>query len=553
MEKKVNYLPIVQAMEQLVQRVKTLKVKREDPYGKIVNHQISGIRIAYLTYEDHMISYLNGIADTQKQVKQIPEMLFTLFYENEKKVMRFELPVRSNFLFDPEGMLSHIWPSLAIAIDQLFDEFYASKSEENKFYQEDLVDPVVMNESEFQLSMVEKIPQSVQEAFLDLQRDCYLMDKVAKLDAALTSKRKLWIVVDSWGTKVLQKQDTAHTSLSFTVVNNQKRVFEKTFSNIYCDWRAFEDQLPTLRKNCQHFFFSLERKQLESGIYPLIFAPSAVGTLFHEALAGHMLSGTFILTEESNIFKGKLGKKIAKNGFMDILNQIQIWDCPRDESMVASYQYDMEGAEAKDVCLIDHGKVKNFLLDKNSASYLKLSNNGHALAGDFLTQVLYNFMIIPEARVPEPRVSNLTIVSEVDYSLEEMKADMLDQFGYYFWVESSSGEVNVETGTFNLNVDHLVKIYKNGDKEYFYGGVFSANLTDFLSAIHVVSSCYGRMQGYCGSSSGWVPTEEFVPAMVVYGVNWAPAALPEKNKILNLKRDKFIPKSWERKNSSFEC
>lgn len=201
---------------------------------------------------------------------------------------------------------------------------------------------------------------------------------------------------------------------------------------------------------------------------------------------------------------------------------------------------------------IDHGKVKNFLLDRNSASYLKLPNNGHALAEDFVTQIFYNFMIIPEARVPEPRVSNLKIVSEMDYPLEEMKADILDQFGYYLWVESSSGEVNVETGTFNLNVDSLVKISQNGDKKYFHGGIFSANLTDFLSAIQAVSSSYGRIQGYCGSTSGWVPTEELVPAMVVYGVNWAPSALPEKNKILNLKRDKYIPTDWEQKTSSFE-
>ncbi len=552
MEKQTNYLPIVQAMGQLVQRAKTLKVKREDPYGNRVNHQISDIRIAYLNYEDSTISYINGIASEQKKVKQIPEMLFTIFYQNKKKVIRFDLPVKSNFLFYPEGILSFIWPSLAIAIDQLFDEFYASKSEDNKFHQEDPANPIVMNESDFLLPTVSAIPQSVHNSFLELVKDCYLLERVAKVDAALTSKRKLWIVVDSLGTKILQKQDTFHTSLNLTVVNNQKRVFEKIFSNIYHDWKAFEDKILTLRDDCQNFFFSLERKQLESGIYPLIFAPSAVGTLFHEALAGHMLSGSFILTEKSNIFKGKLGKNIAKNGFMEILNQIQVWDCPRDEGMIASYQYDMEGTEAKNVCLIDHGRVKNFLLDKNSASYLKLSNNGHALAGDFVTQVLYNFMIIPEARIPEPRVSNLKIVSDVDYSLEEMKAGMLEQFGYYFYVESHVGEVDVETGTFNLKVDSLVKISKNGKKEYFYDGVFSANLTDFLSAIQAVSSSYGRTQGYCGSTSGWVPTEEFVPAMVVYGVNWAPLPLPEKNKILKLKRDKYIPKDWEKKSSSFE-
>ena len=88
MEKQTNYLPIVQAMNQLVQRAKTLKVKREDPYGNRVNHQISDIRIAYLNYEDSTISYINGIASEQKKVKQNPEKLNTIYYQKKKKQKR---------------------------------------------------------------------------------------------------------------------------------------------------------------------------------------------------------------------------------------------------------------------------------------------------------------------------------------------------------------------------------------------------------------------------------------------------------------------------------
>ena len=53
MEKKesLNYLPIVQAIEQLVQRAGSLKIKKENPNGDITSHTISGIRIAYLKKE----------------------------------------------------------------------------------------------------------------------------------------------------------------------------------------------------------------------------------------------------------------------------------------------------------------------------------------------------------------------------------------------------------------------------------------------------------------------------------------------------------------------
>ena len=82
--------------------------------------------------------------------------------------------------------------------------------------------------------------------------------------------------------------------------------------------------------------------------------------------------------------------------------------------------------------------------------------------------------------------------------------------------------------------------------------MLSANLTDFLSAICAVSNHYGKNQGYCGAPSGVVPTEEVAPAMGMYGVNWVPYSLPGKNTILTLKRDKYVPKDWEQKTSSFE-
>ena len=67
-----------------------------------------------------------------------------------------------------------------------------------------------------------------------------------------------------------------------------------------------------------------------------------------------------------------------------------------------------------------------------------------------------------------------------------------------------------------------------------------------------MSNHYGKNQGYCGAPSGVVPTEAVAPAMSMYGVNWVPNPLPEKNRILNLKRDKYVPADWKQKTSSFE-
>lgn len=153
--------------------------------------------------------------------------------------------------------------------------------------------------------------------------------------------------------------------------------------------------------------------------------------------------------------------------------------------------------------------------------------------------VRLNNVDIPNAYCPEPRVSNLKVVGHDTVSLDEIKQTCFEQFGYYFWVESKSGAVLVDSGTFELQIESLVKVYPDGSKEYFHGGKFSANLTDFLHAIEVVSDYYGRCQGFCGAESGWVPTEESAPAMAIYGVNWIPDDLPEPDILVNLKRDKL--------------
>ena len=75
--------------------------------------------------------------------------------------------------------------------------------------------------------------------------------------------------------------------------------------------------------------------------------------------------------------------------------------------------------------------------------------------------------------------------------------------------------------------------------------MFSSNLTDFISAVKEVSNQYGITGGYCGSSSGSVPTQEYTPAMSVYGVNWVPSALPEKDKNFCISNVKYIPYGWK--------
>ena len=543
--KKEDYLPIVNALEVLMKRALELKIKKEDPYGAIKTFKISDIRIAYMSSSCYRQPYLNAIPGRQEVYKYPPEILITLFYKGKEKKVNCSISMKNSYLSTYEGILTSGWSRLAGAIDELMDTFYDTPLEDMKYHLE--YDPKVpprMEDSEFTLPELEKIPKHFDEEFQKLLRDYFYTDPIIQLDASASSNRKVWIVIDSKGTRVIQHQDLMRFTIDPYALSTKKRVYTDAVYRMAFTFDELMKEFPNSKVTLQQFLYTLERRQLPSNIYPLIFDHSAVATLFHEAIAGHMLSGFYIVDETSTIFKGKLGRSVARSNSMSILKKIQIWDCPLEERMLAHYKYDMEGIPAKDVLLIDHGIVKNFLHDRYSAGRMKKEGNGHALSEDFQVKVLDNFMLRDEPRLPEPRVSNLKVISNSDVTFQELERYYFKKYGYYIFVTSYNGEVDVSTGTFKLKVDSLTKVYADGKREYFHGGVFSSNMTDFISAVKEVSNSYGYTTGFCGSSSGMVPTHEYTPAMAVHGINWAPYALPEKQKKYNSQRDKYIPKEW---------
>lgn len=523
-----------------------LRIKKEDPYGEIKTFKISGIRIAYLREEKYNLPYLNAVPGRTEIYKYAPEMLITFFYKGKEKQVDYSISLKNSYLSNYNGILTSGWARLANGIDGLLDEFYGSTLEDKKLYLESEVSPAPhMKDEEFELPNLEQVPKEFASDFQEMLKNYYLSAPIAELDASISSNRKVWIVVDSQGTRVIQKQDIARFTIDPWGVSKTKRMFTDGVYRMATSFEALKSEFPAAKHELQKFLYTLDRKQLPSGIYPLIFDHSATATLFHEAIAGHMLSGRYIVEEDSTIFKGKLGKCVATDTSMSILKKLQIWDCPQDTSMLAHYKYDMEGVPAVDTLLIDKGVVKNYLHDRNSAARMKKKSNGHALAEDFQQNVLINFFLTAEARLPEPRVSNLKVLSDSNVTFKDLEEKFFKEYGYYILVKSYAGQVDVTTGTFELKVESLEKVYADGSREYFHGGTFSSNLTDFISAVKEVSNQYGMTGGYCGSSSGSVPTQEYTPAMSVYGVNWAPSALPEKDKRFCMSKVKYIPRGWK--------
>ena len=261
-----------------------------------------------------------------------------------------------------------------------------------------------------------------------------------------------------------------------------------------------------------------------SGQYPIIFSGSAVGTMIHEALGGHLLSGKYIKDGTSTAFKDRIDTLVLPE-FMTVV------DDPRMKGASGFYLFDDQGIASKNTILIEDGVLKNYLLDRDSAEYFGLNSNGHSRM---------EWVLDHENGIafPEPRVSNLDIRSNNSVSegeLEEIARKYCRDSGVEcaLYVESGAGQVDVSTSEFMLQPDRAYKIFPDGRREPVHNFVVVANAYELLSQIAITSDKYEVAHGICGAESGGIPTQERAPSAFIPKVNvQAVDSLKLKKKLL---------------------
>ena len=138
MEKK-SYLEVLAALEQFVAYAMKFSLKKETPSGETKTHKISGIRIAYQESDTSQQMCSEGEDYGIKRILEVPEVLVTLFYDHyfvEKGVKKSKHAVTSKafssqLLSGTQGLLRSLKAEFPYLVDDLFDDFYAAKMEDN--------------------------------------------------------------------------------------------------------------------------------------------------------------------------------------------------------------------------------------------------------------------------------------------------------------------------------------------------------------------------------------------------------------------------------------
>jgi TldD protein len=107
---------------------------------------------------------------------------------------------------------------------------------------------------------------------------------------------------------------------------------------------------------------------------PVVLAPGHAAVFFHE-ICGHPLEGDIVISNTSYLASW-IGRRVAEE-WMTLV------DDPAPGSSKISHHIDDEGTPSRPAYLIKQGVLQEPLLDKRSASILKLEPNGHGRRLDF--------------------------------------------------------------------------------------------------------------------------------------------------------------------------
>ena len=217
-----------------------------------------------------------------------------------------------------------------------------------------------------------------------------------------------------------------------------------------------------------------------AGVMPVVIDGGFGGVLFHEA-CGHSLEATSVAFGNSE-FCGKLGRQVAS----PLVTAIDDGTMPNEWG---SSNVDDEGTPTTRLVLIENGILKNYMIDRLNSRRMNMPVTGSGRRESF-------------AYAPTSRMRNTYIAPGNDDD-----AEIIASMGDGLYAKSmGGGSVNPVTGEFNFAVmeGYLVK---NGRIDRpVRGATLIGRGSEILLNIDRVGRNMWMVPGYCGSSSGSVPT-----------------------------------------------
>ncbi len=275
--------------------------------------------------------------------------------------------------------------------------------------------------------------------------------------------------------------------------------------------------------------------QQNSGIYPTIIDGMNHSVIWHEAI-GHGLEAERADDEENTssdtvttkcmTFKGKIGDQLTDPS-------ISVYDDPTDENLNGHYKHDAEGVPGQRVALVKNGILENFLHSRETAgkfwNKLKRDEEAGKLSYELKERIRSNGHARTYSnRDPLPRMANIVVESEDNYSIDELKEMLFEECrksGLEYGImlkESTGGEVDLENCYFHIFPKKIFRLYTDGRMERVKGCYIVDTPLNVINNIKATSNYYEIFRGYCDAESGLIPNAGVAPYAFVDSMHIEP-------------------------------
>jgi TldD protein len=286
-----------------------------------------------------------------------------------------------------------------------------------------------------------------------------------------------WRTMLTFSVTVVAEKDgllqTAHEAVSGT---GGFEVFER------------HDVVQVARRAAERAVKRLSAPAAPLGEMPVIIAAEAGGTLIHEAI-GHPLEADAVQKDVSPVYKGAVGKVVGNE-------KVSVLEDPTMQGQRGYYAFDDEGVPSERVVLVDHGVLKTYLYDRQTARNEGVSSNGHGRRESFRHR-------------PIPRMANTFVAPGPDDPQTILRSV---QKGLLV-TKMGGGQVEPATGDFVFEVEEGFLIQDGQAGALIRSANLLGNGPDVLKNIDLVGSDMGWSVGTCGKDGQGAPVSDGLPTL----------------------------------------